>query len=507
MSGPRALKPFLGAGSRLLVDQLVLPCRSASTTTTTTKLVITRPRAPILSTSSSTICLRCSFTLNHRQVRLSSTKPPNNGNKDGPPPYEIPKFDDVITPPPPPPPPREDAESNNNNKNTTGSTPSSSTTTTEKEPPPPPPPSPPPPPPHHEDLPSAQNSRRSALNQSLSLFMDRAQTTLFAASQRINDLTGYSGIETLKQEISSLEASLAAAQSTLHNCRTAYKAAVSSRSATQREVTTLLARQKTWTPVDFERFTQLYRQDYELDASVSDAARALEAAERDAEQVARDLNARILARYHEEQIWSDKIRRMSTWGTWGLMSVNVLLFLVFQFGAEPWRRARLVRGFEAKVREALEEERVLTAAVVEARQEEAWTRRITEVSARRGESEAVEETEGEPVAAVIEGAEGETTARSTPVVSTPGEEVPEEVTIISGEPVTMGDFWRRIFHRTTPWREFLADTGRWKAAFAELCSDRQVSVRMRDLSIVALEGVAAGAFFAGSVAIFFLRRT
>jgi len=60
-------------------------------------------------------------------------------------------------------------------------------------------------------------------------------------------------------------------------------------------------------------------------------------------------------RYHEEQIWSDKIRRASTWGTFALMGVNVLLFVVVQVGFEPWRRKRLVRGFEEKVKEAVQQ--------------------------------------------------------------------------------------------------------------------------------------------------------
>ena len=60
-------------------------------------------------------------------------------------------------------------------------------------------------------------------------------------------------------------------------------------------------------------------------------------------------------RYHEEQIWSDKIRRASTWGTFALMGVNVLLFIVVQVGFEPWRRKRLVRGFEEKVKEAVQQ--------------------------------------------------------------------------------------------------------------------------------------------------------
>ena len=38
------------------------------------------------------------------------------------------------------------------------------------------------------------------------------------------------------------------------------------------------------------------------------------------------------------------------------MGLNVLLFIVFQIAVEPWRRRRLVKGFEEKVMEALERE-------------------------------------------------------------------------------------------------------------------------------------------------------
>ena len=39
------------------------------------------------------------------------------------------------------------------------------------------------------------------------------------------------------------------------------------------------------------------------------------------------------------------------------MGVNVLLFLIFQWALEPWRRGRLVRGFEEKVKAVLESEK------------------------------------------------------------------------------------------------------------------------------------------------------
>ncbi|KAK7997266.1 hypothetical protein PG989_005306 [Apiospora arundinis] len=303
-------------------------------------------------------------------------------------------------------------------------------------------------------LPS-QKATKSPMADKFATFMDRFQSSLFKASQRVNVLTGYTGIETLKSRIADLEESLAAAQEHLHEARNTYKSRVSERSATQREVTTLLARQKTWTPADFERFTSLYRSDYELETGVADSARELEEAERETERLNRDLSSGILARYHEEQIWSDKIRRMSTWGTWGLMGVNVLLFLVFQFGAEPWRRARLVRGFEQKVREALEEERI----------------------ARDFEKEE----------------ERQIPAATDPVVMAEG--IPVEI-----DPAQSAT-------PSASWRETIMTPSSWKEAARDLVSDRKVAIRMRDVSLVALEGVAAGAAVAGTVAVFFMRRT
>lgn len=156
--------------------------------------------------------------------------------------------------------------------------------------------------------------------------------------------------------ISPTEKSVQTSRSSLQQAREAYSAAINSRSSSQREVNELLQRKHAWTSNDLERFTALYRSDHANEQSESAAQEQLTSAERKAEEAATKLSASILARYHEEQIWSDKIRRMSTWGTWGLMGVNVLLFLVFQIGVEPWRRKRLVKGFEEKVLEALERE-------------------------------------------------------------------------------------------------------------------------------------------------------
>jgi hypothetical protein len=53
-------------------------------------------------------------------------------------------------------------------------------------------------------LPSHEEGRRSHISKRFSHVMDNVQTNIFIAGQRLNDLTGYSGIEALKKEIDNL---------------------------------------------------------------------------------------------------------------------------------------------------------------------------------------------------------------------------------------------------------------------------------------------------------------
>ena len=241
-----------------------------------------------------------------------------------------------------------------------------------------------------------------------------------------------------------------------------YSDAISQRSASQREVNELLQRKHAWSAADLERFTSLYRSDHTNEQAETAAQTALAEAERVADEAAAKLSKSILARYHEEQIWSDKIRRMSTWGTWGLMGVNVLLFLVFQIGVEPWRRKRLVKGFEEKVKEALGNQET-GLAVVEA--------------GAGLESVAAVEQSGEPSAAVSP------TETSTGNL---GPSAVEVTTLEIGSP-----------HASLPPQSSKFEV--YRATFRDLFSGRQVYMRKLDVTIVALEGVATGAVFTGFV--------
>lgn len=312
------------------------------------------------------------------------------------------------------------------------------------------------------NLPSSAEGRRSALNAKFSAVMDNLQARALNASQTLNDVTGYSAIEAIKADNDAMERTLDAAQERVRTARAAYKTSNTRRAATQREVTTLLARKDTWSPADLERFTELYRTDHVLEGEVAGAQSALTEAEAEEQSLNQRLNAGILKRYHEEQIWSDRIRRASTWGTWGLMGMNFVLFVILQFFAEPWRRRRLVRGVVEHEKEMLEGVRTEMEALKTDLEQK------METALKAGEKPSVTAPVPAPVPAPV------TNPESGPSTSPVGE---------------------------STWAEFLQDPAQWKLAATDLCSDRQIGIRMRDASTLVLQGAMAGAVFVGSIAL------
>jgi len=131
----------------------------------------------------------------------------------------------------------------------------------------------------------------------------------------------------------------------------AYEESVQKRSDSQREVNSLLERKSMWTDTDVSRFTALVRQDHALEQG---EARAKAVVARTEDEVEREFSAlmrTILARYHEEQVWSDKIRSVSTYGQLAVLGVNVLVFVLAIVLVEPWKRRRLMGAFERRVQE------------------------------------------------------------------------------------------------------------------------------------------------------------
>lgn len=205
-----------------------------------------------------------------------------------------------------------------------------------------------------KDLPSDRELHRKKWKRKLEFYLDSLQETIFTATKALNDVTGYSSIQKLRNSIIEMEKQLDALKKELKLTKNQYSDAVDNKVKSQKILNELLQRKNTWSPSDLEVFTKIYKEDAANMKQEDDLKKEVQLLEHEQEKLSDDLYRAILTRYHEEQIWSDKIRRTSTWGTFILMGFNILLFTVFQLILEPWKRHRLTRSFEDKVKLALE---------------------------------------------------------------------------------------------------------------------------------------------------------
>ncbi|KAG2033684.1 Mdm33 family-domain-containing protein [Suillus americanus] len=197
------------------------------------------------------------------------------------------------------------------------------------------------------------------LRQRTDEFTQKTSTKLFQLGSQLNRVTGYEQIDALKQRVVEQEARIKATRQAAREAKTAYDDAVLQRSLSQRQVNELLQRKSSWTDSDVSAFTSLVRSDHHLEqhevatkAKVSENEDALD-------REFGELMRAILARYHEEQVWSDKIRSASTYGSMMVLGVNVVVFLLAIVVVEPWKRRRLAQTFEKKVEEMAAETQAL----------------------------------------------------------------------------------------------------------------------------------------------------
>ncbi|KAG0642048.1 Mdm33 family-domain-containing protein [Tuber brumale] len=345
------------------------------------------------------------------------------------------------------------------------------------------------------DLPSQMENRRLNMHKKLSTAMDDLQAAMFSAGQKLNEITGYSDIEALKRSIEQREQHVKASRQAVRKAKEEYQAAINRRSASQREVNELLQRKHAWSPTDLERFTELYRSDHANEQAETTAQDLLVQAERVADEAQAGLARSILSRYHEEQIWSDKIRRASTWGTWGLMGFNVLLFIVVQLGLEPWKRRRLVGGFEEKVREVIQEEGLRSALL-----------RVPPVGEEGGPSGAAQLVADKTAAVDSEVAEA---ADALEVVAAVGEAPPAAAEVVDATEAAAGENIAPIEVAAEvpaepvvderPWVDYIKEEVTGKVE--ELFGEEVVAIKRAELTITILESVAVGAFITATLSL------
>ncbi|CEL62450.1 Sensitive to high expression protein 9 homolog, mitochondrial OS=Cryptococcus neoformans var, neoformans serotype D (strain JEC21 / ATCC MYA-565) GN=SHE9 PE=3 SV=1 [Rhizoctonia solani AG-1 IB] len=196
----------------------------------------------------------------------------------------------------------------------------------------------------------------------LSLLRSRgadAATQLNALGGKLNKVTGYDEIEALKRKVVEREETIAALRTAARKAKEDYTEAVSTRAYRQRQVNDLLQRKSTWTDNDVVAFTKLVREDHASATAELEAKSNLEQAETAVDSEFGRLMRAILNRYHEEQVWSDKIRSVSTYGSLAALVANIIVFVLAIVVVEPWKRKRLAQTFENRITEMSEETRRL----------------------------------------------------------------------------------------------------------------------------------------------------
>ncbi|KAL4080636.1 Mdm33 family-domain-containing protein [Scleroderma citrinum] len=189
----------------------------------------------------------------------------------------------------------------------------------------------------------------STVRHRVDVFSKQTTTTFFQLAQHLNRATGYDAIDLLKRQVVEQEAKIKAARQAARAAKTAYDEAVIHRAAAQRDVNELLQRKSSWSDDDVGRFTALVRADHAREQEEAQAKTAVAASEDAVDREFSALMRAILARYHEEQVWSDKIRSASTYGSLAVLGVNLLVFVTAILFVEPWKRKRLAQTFERKV--------------------------------------------------------------------------------------------------------------------------------------------------------------
>ncbi|SAM02715.1 hypothetical protein [Absidia glauca] len=173
-----------------------------------------------------------------------------------------------------------------------------------------------------------------------------SKDALKRASMALNELTGYNQIELVKKKVTEQAMTFELTRDQVQVAKKRYELAIATRSSTQRSINELLQRKHLWTGEDVTQFTELYRLEHEHAKEEDTAKEHYHHKEKQMDREYMALARSIMERYHDEQLWSDKIRSVSTYGTWALMVLNLMLFVAVQTVFEPRKRKRLTDRFE-----------------------------------------------------------------------------------------------------------------------------------------------------------------
>ncbi|WPH04441.1 Hypothetical protein R9X50_00733200 [Acrodontium crateriforme] len=336
-------------------------------------------------------------------------------------------------------------------------------------------------------LPSHTAKQRWELSDRMNKLMDNILARASLAGQHINAYTGtdYSGIESIRKSIIAQEEQVKVSLQAVERAKSSQLEEMAKQASSQKEIVSLLERKASWSPSDLERYMALVRSEHINEQATQGAKDGLATAERELENARALLEKLERKQYHEEQVWSDTIRRNSTWVTFGLMGVNIVLLLAQIIFFEPYRRKKIVRDVKA----ALDEKTLVSSVSIEEPLKDVAAP-IAEVVVET--AKPISEESSQPLDAIFT---PDTEVLQMPL---PAREVVPEKT--SGVTDTANSGPQQTPLTGASWDEQLK--AQWHV-YQEICrdlfSDRMLSIKKVDLTTIALQGAVVGATSIGFI--------
>jgi hypothetical protein len=95
----------------------------------------------------------------------------------------------------------------------------------------------------------------------------------------------------------------------------------------QKEHLQLMMRRDSWSEVDIQRFADITGSEVHTKRELDHSRIQLKQCEDLQEKTKKEYMDAVRKRYHEEQLWQDKWRVISTYGTWILIGINSIVFI------------------------------------------------------------------------------------------------------------------------------------------------------------------------------------
>eukprot|EP00980_Cylindrotheca_fusiformis_P031490 scaffold26459_cov162-Cylindrotheca_fusiformis.AAC.4 len=156
----------------------------------------------------------------------------------------------------------------------------------------------------------------------------------------------------LKQKVNESSQKFDEKQRLVYNARNDLEKALKAWEDSQSQHTRLLQARDRWTPTEAQEFATLVQSEVQVRNDLKRAKENL--SERESQQASAQTEYMndLRRRYHEEQIWQDKWRVMSTFGTWGLIVLNSIVFLISQY-LYRMRETRRMKEIESLLHQTL----------------------------------------------------------------------------------------------------------------------------------------------------------